>query len=86
MLILFLSKSQCPVTRIGHFKMKKMPICKCDWLLDVCYDLAYAMSLLSRYMSNPRYELWLALKHVVNYIRSTLDVGLLYRNWVDDGN
>ena len=38
-------------------------------------DLAYSISLLSRYMSNPEKEHWNALKHLLKYINSSLHAG-----------
>jgi hypothetical protein len=44
-------------------------------------DLAYAMQFLSRPMSNPGRVHWNALKHVLRYIKGTIDFGITY-----DGN
>ncbi|XP_031273247.1 secreted RxLR effector protein 161-like [Pistacia vera] len=41
-------------------------------------DLAFAISLLSRYMSNPGSDHWIALKWVLRYINSTACIGLEY--------
>ncbi|XP_031272336.1 secreted RxLR effector protein 161-like [Pistacia vera] len=41
-------------------------------------DLSFAISLLSRYMSNPGIERWAALKWLLRYINSTVHVGLDY--------
>ncbi|XP_031285016.1 secreted RxLR effector protein 161-like [Pistacia vera] len=41
-------------------------------------DLSFAISLLSRFMYNPRSDNWTALKWVVRYINSSLSVGLKY--------
>ncbi|XP_031270602.1 secreted RxLR effector protein 161-like [Pistacia vera] len=41
-------------------------------------DLAFAISMLSRYMSNPGMEHWTALKWMLKYINSTVCVGLEY--------
>ena len=46
-------------------------------------DLAYSISLLSRYMSNPGKEHWNALKHLLKYINCTLNFGLFYKNRYD---
>lgn len=86
-----LSKTQCPINQIEVVKMEKYPYANLIGSLMfvmICTrpDLAYAMSLLSRYMYNLGYEHWLALKHVVNYIANTLDVGLVYKNWTGEWN
>ncbi|XP_031285748.1 exopolygalacturonase-like [Pistacia vera] len=41
-------------------------------------DLSFSMSLLSRFMSNPRSEHWSALKWVLRYINGTSHIGLEY--------
>ena len=41
-------------------------------------DLSFAVSLLSRFQSNPGIDHWKALLHVVGYIKNTLDFGLTY--------
>lgn len=38
-------------------------------------DLSHVVSVLSRYMSNPGLKHWLALKNVVAYVDSIVDVG-----------
>ncbi|XP_031274820.1 secreted RxLR effector protein 161-like [Pistacia vera] len=41
-------------------------------------ELSFAISLLSIFMSNPGFEHWLALKRLLRYINSSLNVGLEY--------
>ncbi|XP_031259537.1 secreted RxLR effector protein 161-like [Pistacia vera] len=41
-------------------------------------DLSFVISLLSRYMSNPGMEHWIALKWVLKYVNGSLNVGLEY--------
>lgn len=41
-------------------------------------DLAYAMSLVSRYMGKPGKLHWEAMKWIFRYVKGTSDVGLLY--------
>ena len=41
-------------------------------------DLSFAVSLLARFQANPGLGHWSALLHVVGYIKSTLDLGLMY--------
>lgn len=43
-------------------------------------DIAYSISLLSRFMSNPGRDHWAALKWLLRYINGTIDRGLLYHN------
>ena len=39
-------------------------------------DIAFAVSLVSRYLNKPRVSHWKAVKHVLSYIKGTLDLGL----------
>jgi hypothetical protein len=48
-------------------------------------DLAYTMQFLSRPMLNPGREHWNALKHVLRYIKGTLDFGITYNGNNADG-
>ena len=41
-------------------------------------DLAFSVSLLARFQSNPGVEHWNALLHVLGYIKNTIDYGLTY--------
>ena len=41
-------------------------------------DLAFSVSLLARFQSNPGIDHWKALLHVVGYIKNTIDFGLTY--------
>lgn len=42
-------------------------------------DISYAVSVLSKFTSEPRPEHWKALKRVLRYIKGTYDRGLMYR-------
>jgi hypothetical protein len=42
-------------------------------------DLAFAVSVISRFSSNPTNAHWSAVKRVFRYIASTLDMGLVFR-------
>ncbi|KAI5674225.1 hypothetical protein M9H77_14589 [Catharanthus roseus] len=46
-------------------------------------DIAFSISLLSRFMSNPGRDHWAALKWLLRYLNGTLDWGLHYHNWSD---
>ncbi|KAL5555658.1 hypothetical protein UlMin_037894 [Ulmus minor] len=41
-------------------------------------DLCFAMSVLSKFMSNPRKIHWEAMKWLFRYIKGTSDIGLIY--------
>ncbi|CAM8975579.1 unnamed protein product [Rhodiola kirilowii] len=84
-----LSKSQSAKSDVEFAKMENVPYANAIGsvmyaMISSRLDLSYAISLLSRFMSNPRHEHWLALKHVFAYIQSTLDVGLRYKRRQDD--
>ncbi|KAK8963153.1 hypothetical protein KSP40_PGU007585 [Platanthera guangdongensis] len=42
-------------------------------------DIAYAVGRVSRYMAEPRQSHLVAAKHILKYVKSTSDMGLLYR-------
>ena len=46
-------------------------------------DIAYAVSVLGRYLANPGNEHWVAAKKVLRYLQKTKDHMLVYRE-VDD--
>ncbi|XP_073057380.1 secreted RxLR effector protein 161-like [Primulina eburnea] len=47
-------------------------------------DIAFASSLVSRFMSNPGYKHWLAVKWVLRYLKGSKEAGLNYDNkWKD---
>jgi hypothetical protein len=46
-------------------------------------DLAFAVSLLARFQSNPGINHWSALLHVIGYIKNTIDYGLTYSREYD---
>ena len=41
-------------------------------------DLNFAISVFSRFMSNPRKVHWEAMKWLFRYIKETFDIGLIY--------
>ena len=46
-------------------------------------DLSYAISVLSRFMSDPKKEHWEAMKWLIKYIKGSTNLGLIYKK---DGN
>ncbi|KAL5568934.1 hypothetical protein UlMin_025509 [Ulmus minor] len=46
-------------------------------------DLSYAISVLSRFMSDPKKEHWEAMKWLIRYIKGSTNLGLIYKK---DGN
>ncbi|XP_031266637.1 secreted RxLR effector protein 161-like [Pistacia vera] len=78
-----LTKSQCPKSPVETIKMEIVPYS--NLIGSVMYvmistrpDLAFAISLLSRFMSNPGSDHWIALKWVLRYINCTACIGLEY--------
>ncbi|KAL2251634.1 UNVERIFIED_CONTAM: Retrovirus-related Pol polyprotein from transposon TNT 1-94 [Sesamum indicum] len=76
-----LSKDQCPKTDSEKEKMNKVPYSNA--IGSVMYlmvstrpDIAYSVSCLSRYMSNPGSPHWEALKHLLRYLNGTKKLGI----------
>lgn len=42
-------------------------------------DIAYAVNLVSRFMFRPRQSHWIAVKHILRYLKGTSDYGILYK-------
>ncbi|CAM8881378.1 unnamed protein product [Rhodiola kirilowii] len=81
-----LTKADCPVTDQDKLKMSKIPY---DVAVgSVMYamlctrpDLAFAISVLSRFMSNPGENHWLGMKYLLRYLSSTTNIGLMYADF-----
>lgn len=78
-----LSRSQAPATKEDHVYMKDKPYC--EVLGSLMYaqigthpDIAFAITSLSQFMSNPNKPHWLALMHIMRYIKGTLRYKLQY--------
>ena len=41
-------------------------------------DICYVVGIVSRYQSNPRMGHWIAMKHILKYLRRTRDYMLVY--------
>ena len=41
-------------------------------------DICYAVEIVSNYQSNPRMGHWIAVKHILKYLRRTRDYMLVY--------
>nr|GEX89957.1 retrovirus-related Pol polyprotein from transposon TNT 1-94 [Tanacetum cinerariifolium] len=73
----------CPSSGYDVEKMSKVPYANVvDSLmyLMVCTrpDIAYVVSIVSRYLANPGKNHWEVVKWILNYLKGTTDVGLLY--------
>ncbi|XP_031248891.1 secreted RxLR effector protein 161-like [Pistacia vera] len=78
-----LSKSQCPKIEGEMIKMSYVLYPNVIGaimyaMISTRHDLSFAISMLSRFMSNLGSEHWTALKWVLRYINSSLCVGLEY--------
>jgi len=78
-----LSAEQCPKTEEEEEDMSRVPYASAVGSLMyamVCTrpDIAHAVGVLSRFMSNPGKEHWTAVKRVFRYLRGTSDYGLCY--------
>jgi hypothetical protein len=78
-----LSADQCPSTDQEIEYMSRVPYSSAIGSLMyamVCSrpDLSYAMSLVSRYMSNPGKEHWRAVQWILKYLRGTVDFCLKF--------
>ena len=52
--------------------------------MHICPDIAYAVGVLSRYCSNPDPLHCKYLQHIMRYISSTLNTGLVFRKDTED--
>jgi hypothetical protein len=78
-----LSAALCPTTAEEKGMMSKVPYESAVgslMYLMVCTrpDIAYAMSKVSRYMSNPGKVHWEAVKWILRYLKGTMSTGLLF--------
>ena len=78
-----LSKTQSPVTAEDREMMNKIPYASAIGsimyaMLCTRPDVAHAVSLTSRYQSDPGLEHWTAVKNIFKYLRRTKDMFLIY--------
>src|SRR4051794_21871110 len=78
-----LSKTQCPTTATERERMNKIPYASA--IGSVMYamqctrpDVAHAISLTTRYQSDPGSEHCIAVKNILKYLRRTKDMFLVY--------
>ena len=82
----YLSKQQSPKTLEQKERMSRIPF---DLAVDslmyamLCTrpDICYTMGIVSRYQSDLGEEHWIALKHILKYLRRTRDYMLVYYSW-----
>ncbi|XP_058729485.1 secreted RxLR effector protein 161-like [Vicia villosa] len=79
-----LSKSECPQNAKETSEMERVPYASAVGSLmyaQVCTrsDIAYAVNVLGRYLSNPGLGHWKAVKKVMRYLQGTKDYILTYK-------
>ena len=80
---LLLSAEDCPNTPEEAYEMKDIPYHEAlgsqMWLQVVTRpDLSFAINLLARFAHNPGKPHWIALKHVLAYVKGTIGYGITY--------
>jgi hypothetical protein len=78
-----LSKSMCPTTPQGRLEMEAIPyreaVGSLLWIANGTRpDVAYSVSQVAKYMSNPGMEHWNAVKRILRYLKGTMDLKLTY--------
>mmetsp|Transcript_31207 Transcript_31207/g.101775 ORF Transcript_31207/g.101775 Transcript_31207/m.101775 type:complete len:253 (+) Transcript_31207:652-1410(+) len=80
---MYISKTDCPVTDAEKAEMRKYPyaavVGSLLWLVSCTRpDLAFAVSELSKVVSNPGPAHWDAALHVLAYLKGTRELGIRY--------
>ena len=78
-----LAQDQCPMTTEEKEYMKTVPYASAvasHMYVMLCTRpyICYLVGIVSRYQSNPGTEHWIALKHILKYLRRTRDYILVY--------
>ncbi|KAJ9552008.1 hypothetical protein OSB04_016053 [Centaurea solstitialis] len=84
-----LSKTQCPVSSQDLDKMKSVPYASAIGsimyaMLCTRPDVAYSVSVTSRYQQNPGEPHWVAVKNILKYPRRTKDMFLVFGGSEDE--
>eukprot|EP00253_Pinus_taeda_P013786 PITA_13786 len=64
--------------------MRRKLIGSLNCLVNIKPDICYAVNTLSQFLVEPRHVHWVATKHILRYLRGTIDYGLryvFYRKW-----
>ena len=80
---IILSKEQCPTTPQEEEDMRRVPYASAVGSLMYAMlctrpDICYAIGIVSRYQSNPGLAYWIAVKHILKYLRRTRNYMLIY--------
>ena len=78
-----ISKEQSPKTLEQKERMSRIPFASAVGslmyvMLCTRPDICYAVGIVSRYQSDPGEEHWIAVKHILKYLRRTRDYMLVY--------
>ena len=78
-----LSKTQCPTMTDERERMSKVPYASAIGsivyaMISTRPDVSYALSVTSRYQSDPGESHWTAVKNILKYLRRTKNVFLVY--------
>ncbi|KAJ9557826.1 hypothetical protein OSB04_012440 [Centaurea solstitialis] len=84
-----LSKTQCPVSSQEQDKMKSVPYASAIGsimyaMLCTRPDVAYSVSVTSRYQQNPGEPHWVAVKNILKYLRRTKEMSLVFGGTEDE--
>ncbi|KAJ9552799.1 hypothetical protein OSB04_016844 [Centaurea solstitialis] len=84
-----LSKTQCPVSSEDQDKMKSVPYASAIGsimyaMLCTRPDVAYSVSVTSRYQQNPGEPHWVAVKNILKYLRRTKEMFLVFGGTEDE--
>lgn len=80
----YLSKDMCPRTQEEREKMSRIPYASAIGsimyaMLCTRIDVSCALSICSRYQSDPGERHWTAIKNILKYLKRTKDAFLVYR-------
>ena len=78
-----LSKDKCPKTPQEEEDMRRVPYASAVGSLMYAMlctrpNICYAVGIVSRYQSNPGLDHWIAVKHILKYLRRTRNHMLVY--------
>ncbi|RRC42244.1 transposon Pol polyprotein [Escherichia coli] len=84
-----LSKAQCPISSQDKDRMKSIPYASAIGsimyaMLCTRPDVAYSVSVTSRYQQNPGEPHWVAVKNILKYLRRTKDMFLVFGGSEDE--
>ena len=84
-----LGKTQCPMIQDERDRMSKIPYASAIGsimyaMLCTRLDVSYALSMTSRYQSNPDESHWTAVKQILKYFRRYKDTFLIYGGQEDE--